>query len=217
MVYWNAEEIQQRGLPPGARHSDRRRNLDIPVWPRNKASVLGLGLSRWATPNQSQEAKESWEENGGHFLLNEWSSGNCCDRGSEDSYSEMVYRSLAPPSFSKIQQKRPRTGLRSILLHHDNASSHTANATIAFLEKTPVKLNDSSSLHSRPGPVWLSPVPEREESHTRTPISQARRFCCCLQWGAKCYVWERVAWLLPEVVPDDAAVYRMSWRVLLKM
>ena len=45
-----------------------------------------------------------------------------------------------PQVFSKIQEKRPSTGLRGILLHHDNASSHTANATIAFLEKTPVKL-----------------------------------------------------------------------------
>ena len=45
-----------------------------------------------------------------------------------------------PQVFSKIQEKRPRTGLRGILLHHDNATSHTANATIAFLEKTPVKL-----------------------------------------------------------------------------
>lgn len=45
-----------------------------------------------------------------------------------------------PKVFSKIQEKRPRTGLRGILLHHDNASSHTANATIEFLEKTSVKL-----------------------------------------------------------------------------
>ena len=45
-----------------------------------------------------------------------------------------------PQVFSKNQKKRPRTGLRGILLHHDNASSHTANATIAFPEKTPVKL-----------------------------------------------------------------------------
>ena len=140
MVYWDAEEIQQRGFPPGVRHSDRWRNLDIPVWLRNKAPVIGLSLSRWRTPNQSQEAKECWEENGGLFLLNEWSSGNCCARGSEDSYSGMVHRSLSPPRILKNQEKRPRTGLGGILLHHDNASSYIANATIVFLEKTPVKL-----------------------------------------------------------------------------
>ena len=45
-----------------------------------------------------------------------------------------------PQVFSKIQEKRPRTGLRGILLHHDSTSSHIANATIAILENTPVKL-----------------------------------------------------------------------------
>ena len=45
-----------------------------------------------------------------------------------------------PQVFSKIQEKRPRTRLRGILLHHDNASSHTANATISFLEMMLVKL-----------------------------------------------------------------------------
>ena len=45
-----------------------------------------------------------------------------------------------PQVFSKIKEKRPRIRLRGILLHHDNAFSHTINATIAFLEKTPVKL-----------------------------------------------------------------------------
>ena len=45
-----------------------------------------------------------------------------------------------PQVFSKIQEKRRRTGLRGLLLHHDNASFHIANASISFLEKTPVKL-----------------------------------------------------------------------------
>ena len=62
----------------------------------------------------------------------------------------------------------------------------------------------------------LFPVPKHEESHARIPISQPRRCCCCPQWGAKCNVWERVAWLLPEVIPEDAAVYRMCWRVIWK-
>ena len=85
-----------------------------------------------------------------------------------------------PQVFSKIQEKRPRTELRGILLHHDNASSHTANAKIAFLEKTLVKLitHPAYSRPYQPGPVRHFPVPEREESHARTPISQLRRCCC---------------------------------------
>ena len=207
---WNAEEIQQRGLPPDVRHSDRWRHLDIPVWPRNKAPVIGLGLSK--VKRQRSVGKKMVAT----FFS---TSGHLATVVLEDQRTVTAkwYRNLSPPQvFSKIQEKRPRTGLRGILLHHDNASSRTANATIAFLEKTPVKLNDSSSLQSRPGPVWLFPVPEREESHMRTPISQARRCCCCLPWGAKCNIWERAAWLLPEVVSEDAVVYRMCWRVLWK-
>ena len=120
-----------------------------------------------------------------------------------------------PQVFSNIQEKRPRTRLRGILLQSDNASSHTANATIAFLEKTPVKLMTHPSLQSRPDPVRHFPVPERKESYVQTHISQPKRCCCCLQW-AKCNVWEGVAWLLPEVVPEDSAVYRMCWRILWK-
>ena len=171
------------------------------------------GSFQMSNPNQSQEAKECWEENGGHFLLNEWSSGNCCARGSEDSYSEMVYRSLSPPSILKNsgEAAKDKTGRNSAtpwqcLLPHSQCNNCVSG-------KDSGEINDSSSLQSRPGPVWLFPVPEREESHTRTPISQARRCCCCLQWGAKRNVWERVAWPLPEVVPE---VYRMCWRVLWK-
>ena len=71
----------------------------------------------------------------------------------------MVYRSLAPQVFSKIQEKRPRTGLRGILLHHDNASSHTANARIAFQEKTPVKLmtHPAYSPDQAPYDIFLFP------------------------------------------------------------
>ena len=212
MVYWNAEEIQQRELPPGVRHSDKWRNLDIPVWPRNKAPVIGLGLSRWAIPNQSPEAKECWEENGGHFLLKEWSSGNCCARGSEDSYSEMVYRSLSPPSIlknsgeaAKCRTARNSAPLWQTLFPHSQCNNGVSG-------KDTNEINDSSNLQSRPGTVRHFPVPEREESHAWTPISQPRRWCGCLQWRAKCNVWEQVAWQLPE----DAAVYRMCWRVLWK-
>ena len=120
-----------------------------------------------------------------------------------------------PQVFSKIQEKQPRTGLRGILSTM-TVPLPTRQNNNCVSGKDAGEINDSSSLQSRPAPVRHFPVPEREESHARTPISQPRRCCCCLQWGAKCNVWERVAWLLPEVVPEDAAVYRMCWRVLWK-
>lgn len=45
-----------------------------------------------------------------------------------------------PKVFEKLQERRPRTGLRGTLIHHDNASAHTANITIQFLESTEAKL-----------------------------------------------------------------------------
>ncbi|KAJ4435280.1 hypothetical protein ANN_30196 [Periplaneta americana] len=45
-----------------------------------------------------------------------------------------------PRLFAKHQERRPWIGLWGILLQHDNASAHTTNATISFLEKTYRKL-----------------------------------------------------------------------------
>ena len=140
MVYWNAEEIQQRGFPPGVRHSDRWRNLDIPVWPRNKAPVLGLGLSRWATPTKVKRQRSVGKKMVATFFS---TSGHLATVVLEDQRTVTVkwYSEVwLPQVFSKIQEKRRRTGLRGLLLHHDNASFHIANASISFLEKTPVKL-----------------------------------------------------------------------------
>jgi [histone H3]-lysine36 N-dimethyltransferase SETMAR len=40
----------------------------------------------------------------------------------------------------KIKEARPNTGTRGILLHHDNASSHTAQLTVKFLKENKLKL-----------------------------------------------------------------------------
>lgn len=45
-----------------------------------------------------------------------------------------------PEVFSVVSNKRPNTGLRGLLLHHDNAPAHTALKTRDFLDSTPVKL-----------------------------------------------------------------------------
>jgi histone-lysine N-methyltransferase SETMAR len=45
-----------------------------------------------------------------------------------------------PAVFDKLQETRPGTGLRGILLHHDNAPAHTAAQTIDFLHTTGVQL-----------------------------------------------------------------------------
>lgn len=51
------------------------------------------------------------------------------------------YCEVALPSvFQKLEDSRPGTGLRGIMLHHDNASSHTAARTIEFLASSGVQL-----------------------------------------------------------------------------
>jgi len=51
------------------------------------------------------------------------------------------YCEVALPSvFQKLEDSRSGTGLRGILLHHDNASSHTAARTIEFLSSSGVQL-----------------------------------------------------------------------------
>jgi len=45
-----------------------------------------------------------------------------------------------PQIFAKLRERRPKTGLRGILLHHDNASAHTAVRTLDFLAEAGVQL-----------------------------------------------------------------------------
>ena len=52
-----------------------------------------------------------------------------------------LYTTVALPQvLQKLREKRPRAGLRGILLHHDNASVHATHLTIDFLRGTPVQL-----------------------------------------------------------------------------
>ena len=51
------------------------------------------------------------------------------------------YTTVALPQvLQKLQEKHPRVGLSSILLHHDNASAHATHLTMDFLRGSPVQL-----------------------------------------------------------------------------
>ena len=60
-----------------------------------------------------------------------------------------------PKVITSIDSQREKTGVRGILLHHDNASSHTALRTREFLENSGLKTLPSSTLQSRPSPLRL--------------------------------------------------------------
>ena len=45
-----------------------------------------------------------------------------------------------PKVFQAWRKRRPRTGVRGLLLHHDNASAHTAAVTLDFLAASNIQL-----------------------------------------------------------------------------
>lgn len=53
--------------------------------------------------------------------------------------SEWYTTVALPKVFQALRERRPKTGLRGIMLHHDNASSHTSLRTKAFLEESGVE------------------------------------------------------------------------------
>lgn len=54
--------------------------------------------------------------------------------------SEWYVRECLPKVFEAVTSKRPRTSTRGLLLHHDNASSHTAAQTLEFLHESSIQL-----------------------------------------------------------------------------
>ena len=69
---------------------------------------------------------------------------------------------------SKIFQawckRRPRTGVRSLLRHHDNASAHTADVTLDFLTSSDVQLATHPPYSPDLGPcdLFLFPSVQRQ-------------------------------------------------------
>ena len=54
--------------------------------------------------------------------------------------SEWYTNTCLPQVFESWSKRRPRTGTRGLLLHHDNASAHTAAATLDYLQENNVQL-----------------------------------------------------------------------------
>ena len=69
-----------------------------------------------------------------------------------------------PKVFQELRDQRPRTGNRGILLHHDNASAHTAAATLDFLATENVQLvtHPPYSPDLAPCDFWLFPKVKEE-------------------------------------------------------
>jgi histone-lysine N-methyltransferase SETMAR len=64
-----------------------------------------------------------------------------------------------PKLFAAVEQKRPKSGIRGLILHHDNAPAHTAHLTLSFLEESSVQLmsHPPYSPDLAPCDFWLFP------------------------------------------------------------
>lgn len=53
--------------------------------------------------------------------------------------SEWYTTVALPKVFKAVQERRPKTGLRGMMLHHDNASSHSSLRTKAFIQESGIE------------------------------------------------------------------------------
>ena len=65
------------------------------------------------------------------YLKHYSTTGTC-----QDNKFHLDTESCLPSVFKAINLQRPGTGLRGTYLHHDNASSHTYQMTIQFIEES---------------------------------------------------------------------------------
>lgn len=82
------------------------------------------------------------------------------------------YCEVCPPTvFEEVCKQRPKTGLRGIFLHHDNARPHTAIRTIDFLNDTRVQLlpHPPYSPDLAPCDFWLFPFLKKHLRGERYP------------------------------------------------
>ena len=97
-----------------------------------------------------------------------------------------------PKVFEAWRERRPRTGTRGLLLHHDNASAHTARATTTFLEEKNVQLvaHPPYSPDLAPNDFFLFPKVKRQLKGKKfqTP-EDARRFFDAIVSGLPESTW----------------------------
>lgn len=88
-----------------------------------------------------------------------------------DWYTEVCL----PQVFEKLCSDRPRSGLRGILLHHDNATPHTAAKTLNFLHESGVQLvtHPPYSPDLAPNDFFLFPLIKKTMRGKRFPDANA--------------------------------------------
>ena len=93
--------------------------------------------------------------------------------------AEWYINTCLPKVFEAWSARRPRTGTRHLLLHHDNASAHTAAATLDFLQENQVQLvtHPPYSPDLAPCDFFLFPLVKKElKGKAFETVEDARAF-----------------------------------------
>lgn len=110
--------------------------MDILLHAGKKATVFCMGVRR----RQQTNKIEAGGSVGKKMIASFSRTGPVCTIPLEEQKTVNAewYTTICLPSvFEKVREKRPRS---RILLHHDNASAHTANKTKSFLASEKVEL-----------------------------------------------------------------------------
>ena len=97
-----------------------------------------MAVSRATSPSKVQKIWEHYEADDSRFLLKIWA----CSHGTASRKTvnaEWYINTCLPKVLEAWCVKHPRASTRRLLLHHDNASAHTAAATFDYLQENGVQ------------------------------------------------------------------------------
>ena len=134
------KKIGRRKVSSRLGHRNRRRNLGIPIRSREKATVSDVGF-----PDENLPAKFKRNRSISKQMIARVFAtfGHVVTIPLEDKKAVTADRYVnhcLPKIFRAWCKWRPRTGVRGLLLRHDNASAHTAAVTLDFLIASDVQM-----------------------------------------------------------------------------
>ena len=121
-------------------HRNRRRNLGIPILRRDEATVGGVGFPDENPPVKFKRNRSASKQMIACFSAKFGHVATIPLEGRKTVRADWYVNHCLPNAFQAWCKRRPRTGVRGLLLHHDNANAHTAVVTLDFLAASDVQL-----------------------------------------------------------------------------
>ena len=140
MVSIYAPKIWSREVKTSIWYCHRGWKLDLAIWPETKRQS-----SVWIFPGENPPQKFQRSRSVGKKMVSSFFSktGHVATFQLDDCRTvnrDWYVNHCIPQVLDAWRNKRPRTGLRGLLWHHDNASAHTAALTIDFLSENSIQL-----------------------------------------------------------------------------